>query len=84
MAVDDESEATCAVRMGTRARAGYGYVRVVDVLTRSANAGTDAIRAMDIKRWRARGISDEGNNARRETREFVCCRHEMEKSDATA
>ena len=71
MAVDDESEATCAVRMGTRARAGCGDVRVDVLLTRSANAGTDAIRAMDIKRWRARGISDEGNNARWETREFV-------------
>ena len=81
MAVVDESEATCAVRMGTRARAGYGYVRVVDVLTRSANAGTDAIRAMDIKRWRARGISNEGNNARWETREFVWCRDEKERRD---
>ena len=81
MAVDDESEATCAVRMGTRARAGCGDVRVDVLLTRSANAGTDAIRAMDIKRWRARGISDEGNNARWETREFVSTRDEKERRD---
>ena len=83
MAVDDESEATCAVRMGARARAGCGDVRVDVLPTRSANAGTDAIRAMDIKRWRARGISDVlitriGGDER------VCVAVEMEKSDATA
>ena len=81
MAVDDESEATCAVRMGTRARAGCGDVRVDVLPTRSANAGTDAIRAMDIKRWRARGISDVITRGGR--RESLCA-VEMKKSDATA
>ena len=80
MAVDDESEATCAVRMGTRARAGYVDVRVDVLPTRSANAGTDAIRAMDIKRWRARGISDVITRGGR--RESLCrCRDEKERRD---
>ena len=78
--MDDESEATCAVRMGTRARAGCGDVRVDVLLTRSANAGTDAIRAMDIKRWRARGISDVITRGGR--RESLCrCRDEKERRD---
>jgi hypothetical protein len=68
---------------------GWGRARVRDtdmcgwwmLLTRSANAGTDAIRAMDIKRWRARGISDVITRGGR--RESLCA-VEMKKSDATA